>query len=423
MTFAERSADAFRATRAVLPGHALAWADRRRAEAFDQFVARGVPGRKVEAWRWTDLRSVIEQPFVASVAAPPPALDLDADRFEIIDGRAAFTATGNGVSVMSLAEAFERLPEAMERHFGRPTDSAGAMGALNVALGADGVVIHLAAGVMAPRLIHLDHVASGAAQRWHGRGVVILEAGARARIVESHRGPDGCAYFAQTGFDVALGAGARLDHVRIEREGDRATHLTDTRVSLDRDAVLTFRLLSLGARLARADIAVALTAPGASARIDGAYVADGARHVDTTALLDHASPGCVSHTLVKGVVGDGARGVFQGKVLVRPGAVQTEARQTTKALLLSDRAEVDHKPELEIHADDVTCAHGATVGDLDEQALFYLQARGVPIDLARVMLIRAFLAEMVDGIDGEDARAAVTALVDARLDHLTEARS
>ena len=289
---------------------------------------------------------------------------------------------------------------------------------LNTAFMQDGLVLRLAPGVVVERpirMVFLTDPDSGAAVAAHPRNLVLAEDNSQATLVEIHRGADGAEYFTNAVTEIAVGAGARLHHYKLQDEGDRALHLANLQVSLGRDATYDNFILSLGARLARNDIRAALAATGIDCRLSGAYVARGSQHMDTTSFIDHAEPDCRSREVYAGVLDGRSRGVFQGKILVRRDAQRTDGHQLNRALLLSKGAEIDSKPELEIYADDVKCSHGATAGEIDAEALFYLRSRGIGEDEARALLIEAFLLEALEEIGDESVREEFAGRLKTRL--------
>jgi Fe-S cluster assembly protein SufD len=354
--------------------------DRRRTEAAGRLARTGLPTRRDEAWKYTDLRRIAGKRFET---AEPETLVRP-------------TRLPPGVSLRPLAEAlgdaaiaarFAALPE-------------GPIADLNGADATGGLVLTIAAGIAVDEPIRIDlaNRAGGDGVAFHRRLFVDVGAHASATIVESHAGPDGAAYLATQVFDIEVGQGARLVHLRLQEEGRDATHLLSGVVRLAADAVYDGFTLSLGAGLARTETRLVFGGRGGDGRVTGAYLADGTRHVDTTTLIDHAVPDCRSREVFKGVLDDRGRGVFQGKILVRRGAQRTDGYQLSRALLLSGAAEIDTKPELEIYADDVKCSHGATVGEIDAAALFYLRSRGIGEAEARSILVEGFLSEALDEI-------------------------
>ena len=319
-----------------------------------------------------------------------------------------------GVVLTGLAAAAASHPGLIEEHLGRVGAVDGhAMLALNASHATDGAVLALAAGVTQEQPVELVFIGAGsegAPLSWHPRLVLVAGAGSRATVVEHHLSLGGQPTFANSATELSLGGGANLRHYKVQREAAGAYHIATLTGRLERDAGYEGFLLTLGGHLSRNEVRLVLDGPGASARLGAAYLVRDRQHCDVTTLIDHASPDCSSRQLVKGVIDGEARGVFQGKVLVRPDAQRTDAHQLNRALLLSDLAQIDTKPELEIHADDVKCSHGATVGDLDETALFYLRARGIDRDGARALLIGAYVGEAIAEVSDEAVRTSFEAL-------------
>jgi Fe-S cluster assembly protein SufD len=379
------------------------------------FERRGFPTAKAEAWRYTPLAGVLAGDFAAGLAAAPvraetlPALVFGREarhRLVFVNGRfrADLSALGDlpkGVTATSLAVLAAAAPDRLAAIGG---DAAAAarpehpLAALNAAMVEDGLVLHVTAGATVEAPIEVLWVGTGAERPpvYHPRNVVVLDSGAHATLVEHHVGLCIGAYFANSATDVRLADGAVLRHCKVQDESREAFHIALTDVAAGVRAQYDSFVFQIGGRLARNEISVRLGAPGASTRLNGAYLGRGEQLQDSTSVVDHAAPETASKQLYKGVLDGGAKGVFQGKVIVRPGAQKADGHQMNRALLLSDRAEIASKPELEINADDVKCSHGAAAGELDEQALFYLRARGIPNEEARRMLVEAFLGEVID---------------------------
>lgn len=327
------------------------------------------PSKRVEAWKYTDLRRVLRETPPAS-----PAGEIEAGGpFAVLGG--AELAVVNG------------------RCTGDP------------AIVADGPGEHVAR-------LRFVSTASGAGHQAHVD--IEVRAGASLLLLESYEGPVG-AYVSNVSLNIALEAGAQLTRVVIEDDADDALSISTAEVTLAEGACFGQTVLTTGARLQRHETRLAHPGDGADVRIDGLYLLDGARHSDLTSVVSHSGLNGQTSQLTKGVVRDTARGVFQGKIVVQRGADGTDARMGHHALILGERAEVDAKPELEIYADDVQCAHGNTVGNLDESALFYMQQRGLPLDEARALLTQAFLIEVVDRIEHDGAREVVREWLEQRL--------
>jgi Fe-S cluster assembly protein SufD len=286
------------------------------------------------------------------------------------------------------------------------------MTALNTLMFEDGLFLDVPAGVDTGHLELLSiAVDPGRPFAFHPRHVIRLGAGARLTLLETAMGGS-AQYLHNPVFEIDLAEGAVLTHGRAQQEGEGAFHLSMIHARIAADARYDTMAVSAGARLTRMEIHAALTGPKASCHMNSAQLAAGRAVVDTTTALDHAAPDCASRQTCKTVLAGQSRGVFQGKILVRREAQKTDGYQMNQALLLSEEAEMDSKPQLEIYADDVKCSHGATIGALDADSLFYLRSRGVPADQARSMLVQAFLHEAFEGLEDDILREALTAAVD-----------
>ncbi len=332
--------------------------------------ASALPGRRDEAWRYSDLKGLLRaipdaSPVVEAPASAPPLADIAAhNEIVVINGRSA-------------AVRFVAV--------------AGAPRTLRLRI-----------------VAHADHTAHS--------GVLALElpAGSDLTVIETYEG-QGSAYVSDFALAISMGEGARLERIVLLDEPADAVSVSQSEVELSPKAHFRQTVVASGARLQRHETHVRHPGGGARARLDGLYILEDRRHSDVTTVLTHAAPDGATVQLTKGLVKDQARGVFQGKIVVEEGADRTDARMGHHALLLNDGAEVDAKPELEIYADDVSCAHGNTVGSLDEDALFYIRSRGIPEPEARALLMEAFVGEVVDRIEHEGARSAVRAWVAQRL--------
>jgi Fe-S cluster assembly protein SufD len=312
-----------------------------------------------------------------------------------------------GVTVASLAAALEAPPPWLEAALAAvPAADGEALLAFNTAFMRDGALVRLEPGVRLETPLHLLFVAGpGAAERVLPlRNLILAGAGSSATVLESYVGIGGGRYWTSVVSHAVVGEGAAISHAKHQDEGSEAVHLAATGATLAEGSRYASFALSLGGRLARNGIAAALDGSGIDCDLSGAYLARGRQHLDTSTWIDHVGPGSTSREHYKGVLDESAHGVFQGRITVRPDAQQTDAHQLNKNLLLSDGAQVDTKPALEIHADDVKCSHGATVGELDAEALFYLRARGLDEALARRLLIEAFIADVVDQVEAAALR-------------------
>jgi Fe-S cluster assembly protein SufD len=424
---AERFVAMFRDLRAGLPGDAGV-----RDRAIGHFERAGFPTARVEEWKYTDLRRLARAEFAApdaEAAAKVSAADIapfvlaeDGPLAVFVEGRFApalsrLDGLPQGVTVERFAEAADGLADQLAA-FESP-DGTGLV-ALNAALAADGAVIRVAKGVENSTPIQILHVLpAGSAAAVFPRSVILLDANASASVVESFAATGAAEGWTSAVTQVALGPGARLRHARIQGEDVNAWHVGLGQLRVERDARYEGFLLTTGARLSRTELRLDFAGEGAECDIKAACLLRGRQHGDITTRMDHAVPRCNSRQVVKSVLDDRARSVFQGRVHVAPDAQQTNADQLNRNLLLSPGAQADSKPELIIHADDVKCSHGATVGDLDRNALFYLQARGIDRDAAEAMLVDAFVRELLDGLPEDAVRDCIAAEIAGWLDGRT----
>jgi len=408
--------ETFAAHRALLPGAGLDWLGNLRDSSIARFAERGLPSPRLEAWKYTNLGPLEKIDFAP---ARPDSVSIDhlptllphgqgGHRLVFVNGyyRTDLSHVEDlpeGVELDSLSALLAEAPDRLAGHLGQvgASDSGEQpLLALNTALMADGFVLRLRRGLRlaAPVEIVFLGATGDKALAYHPRNLIVLEAGSQATILEHHAGLGGGTYLANGGTEVVLDADAALHHYKVQTESDEAYHVSTAQIEIGRNALYDGFLLTTGARLSRNEVTARLVAEGADCRLNGAYMLRGKQHCDTTTTIHHMAPHTNCREVFKGVVDDAARGVFQGRLVVHKDAQHTNGHQLSKALLLSDRAEVDTKPELEIYADDVKCSHGATTGDLDRAALFYLRSRGIPEATARHMLIEAFLSETIHAI-------------------------
>ncbi len=410
-----------------------AWLSGARRDAADWVGTHGFPTRKDEDWRYTRLEPLLTVPFEqaspglsyerAQTAVNGLGPGLGGARLVFVNGRFASALsrveglpTGATVTNLAsvLAQGGERLKPILSATFA-PFHHAFA--ALNTALSEDGAFVSLAADVVVEAPIELVFFSEtgGAPVASYPRSVVLAGPGSQATIVETHTGLQGEVYCTNAVTDVILEAGANVGHYKVQDETGSAFHLALLDVRQGRESSFSSHMFSIGAHIARHEVRVNLDGEGADVSLNGLYMPRGNQHHDNPVLVVHTAPGGTSRQLYKGVVDGHGHGVFNGHIVVRADALGTDARQTNKNLLLSDDGEIDTRPRLEILTDDVKCAHGAAVGHLDEEALFYLRSRGLPEQAARGILTYAFAREMVDLIPHEPLRARVGALVSNRL--------
>ena len=415
---------AFGAIGGSLPGDFIA-----RAAAFARFEEVGLPHRRVEPYHFTDLRSLLAAaPAPAErLAAPAEAANvfagIDAARAVFVDGFFAadlsdLSGLGDGVSVTTVAAGLatgEGLAALGARVAADAAVSADPLVALAGAFFTDGLVLTLAPGAAMARPLEIRHLSSGKAASAFVRHAVTLGAGAAADVLESHDSPNGLDVHAHTLVELTLGAGAKATWLDHQAEGDAAARFSTLALDLADEAALDHSVVTLGAKLARTQVFARLGAK-ADLTTRGATLVKGRAHADATLVVTHAAPNAVSRELYKSAIDDEAVSVFQGRITVEKAAQGTDGRMQAHSVLLSDRAEAKAKPELEIFADDVACAHGATVSEIDDTLKFYLMSRGIPAAETEKLLIRAFLGEVTDAISSEAAREAVEAEIDAWID-------
>jgi Fe-S cluster assembly protein SufD len=390
------------------------WLTALRAAGQARFGETGLPTQRQEAWKYTGLNKLKALTFEptggVSHGATAPSSDLAvAHRLVFVNGRydasrSKIGALQQGVVLGSLADIVNAPPALLETTLGKTIDIARKpMAALNTAWIEDGLVLIVPRNVAVTGNIEIVFIAEGDAPVAHPRLAVSLGDNAEATLVERHLGGAAGGFTNQVA-EIALGQGASLRHYVLHAEPAMSMAVETVAVTVARDAYYRGFALTAGGGLVRREVEVQLRQPGATAQVDGAYLVDGDRHSDTTILIDHQAAHCSSRQTQKGIIDDDGRAVFQGKILVRPDAQKTDGYQLSQTLLLSPRAEIDVKPELEIHADDVKCSHGATVGRLDVDALFFLRARGIPEAEARALLIQGFIGGALDEIDRDDLR-------------------
>jgi Fe-S cluster assembly protein SufD len=411
---ADSLAALFETGEARRPGRDVAWLEGLRAEALAEFRARGIPTTALEDWRFTPTRTLEELQFAAAGAAPAPAGLLESARERIGDAHAAVFVNGRlhfgvsrlgglpaGVRIDSLHRVLADTPERAAGRLGALVGpKRGAFAALNLALAVDGAFVVLAPGARLERPLHLvfAHVGSDVPTALHPRVFLHAGEGSHARVVEHHVGLAGSAGMINSATELWLDRAASLEHVLLQELPQQDFFFSALGVAQEAQSRFRGSSLALGGALARVELDVRLQGEEARADLAGLYLALGSQLLDHHVGVDHAVPRTTSRQLYKGVLGERSRGVFHGRVHVRPHAQKSDAVQTNRALLLTNAAQIDTKPQLEIYADDVKCSHGASVGQLDEGQLFYLRARGIPEPEARRLLTAAFAREAIEGI-------------------------
>ncbi len=409
-----------------LPGGASVLAARKNAIA--RFGKLGLPHRRIEEWKYTDLRNAVVDALPVRTggdvgdisddevtAALGPLGSVEGHRIVFIDGRYAPQLSSiSGVSGLRVSSLSELLA----------ADSLGALPvgfdddaviALNTAYMSDGVVVDIAAGTSLEKPIIVAHVGVGADPVFHAmRNVIKIGDGAKACVVEAFVSLPGRASAGQinTVTTVDIGESATLQHIKCVCENGPVTHLANWIITLAENSVYRGFQYSQGVGLARNQMHVTFAGEGAKLDLSGAFLARGGEHIDNTMVVDHAVPACESRELFKGVLDDRARGVVQGKVIVRPDAQKTDGMQMARVLLLSPNTEFDSKPELEIYADDVVCGHGSTSAELDPDLMFYCMSRAIPEDQARALLIQSFIGEVIETVEVDSVREALSGFAD-----------
>lgn len=427
-----RYADAFAAAQAA--GSAPAWLSELRQAAHAEFASVGFPTTRNEDWHFTSVTPIAERAFKAAKAgsALTPAAVLAATtgdpswpRAVFVNGRfepalSTLSALGADVKVAPLATALANTPDFVSGNLGKLAGfGKQAFTALNTAFAHDGLVVRVPKGVKVALPLHVIHVvdaqASGA--MIHPRLLIVAEPLAEFGVVENFVSMGASEYFTNAVAEIAIGNGARVHHYKIQHESSDAFHVGTVQAHQGRDSVFHSFSYATGAALSRTNVYTKLSGEAAEVRLNGLYLVDGTQHADHQTFVEHIAPACASRELYKGVLDGSAHGVFNGKVYVDPEAQKTDGKQTNHALLLSQAARVDTKPQLEIFADDVKCTHGATVGRLDELSLFYLKSRGIGAENARALLTYAFAAEVLETVELDALRHGLEASVFQRFMH------
>jgi Fe-S cluster assembly protein SufD len=404
--------------RGALPG--APWLQEQREAAKASFAEQGLPTRRDEAWRFTDLSALAGLDLeahaaeVRELALPDGVLGEECHRLVFVDGvfssvHSSTAMLPPGVTLRPVGGTLDGSARELAPLFAVSDGKRRSLSALNAALFEDGALLHVEEGVEVEDPIYLVFVQRGA-PLCTPRSAIALAPRSRARVVEHYVGSDAASLVAPV-TEVDLGAESELLHVHLQAQGETTLHLAELAVQQGEQSRLRSFSLALGAKLARVDIASELAGPGSHADLLGLYAGRAAQHLDHHTTIDHATPHTTSRELYKGILDERAKGVFLGHIHVRPHAQKIDAMQTNRTLLLSDSASIHTRPQLEIHADDVRCSHGASIGRLDESWLFYLRARGIGEREARALLLSAFAGEVL----GELPWPALRAYVAARL--------
>jgi Fe-S cluster assembly protein SufD len=428
----ERFVDQYQAFASNGAARAPAWLKRVREEALERFTALGFPTTRQEKWRFTNVKPITQHAFAlardAETLVPeqldPYFLPIEGGaRLVFVNGRFAESLStvpefAPGVKVQNLGAAVEESGKLVEEYLGRhsPVDD-NPFTALNTAFAGDGAFIHVPANTVVDKPVQVLFFTTAGSEpiMSHPRNLVVVEQGASIQLVESYGGATGHPYLTNAVTEVSVGDNARADCYRIQREGDEAFHVATSNSRQGRDSWYSMTPVVFGGALARHDIWMALAGEGGEGTLNGLYIAGGNQHVDHNTVIEHAVPHCDSHEYFNGILDDRSHAVFNGRIIVRRGAQKTDSKQTNNNLLLSEDARADSQPQLEIYADDVRCTHGATLGPLDDNALFYLQSRGIGAEAGRALLTYGFGVEILNRVAVPEVRDCLDRLIKEQL--------
>ncbi len=416
---------AFREVRELSP--ASPWLELVRSSAMDRFEQLGFPSVREEEWKYTNLATLAKESFVPVTSAIQLQIG-DVSRFAYPETRGAHLVVVDGFLRDDLSEtsaledvvatdlfsavADARYNKLIRKYLAR---NAGyhnnGLTALNTAFLQSGVFVCIPKNVKLEKPLQITFIGGTANSANFPRVLVVAEENSSATLIENFVSIGEQRYFSNAIAEIVLRDGAQLEHYRLQRDSKKAFHVSTTSAELGRASRYNTTSINLGAQLSRHDVSVVMDHEGAETSVDGLYMVDSDQHADTHSVIDHKQPHCTSHQLYKGILDGNARAVFNGKIFVREGAQKTDARQTNKNLLLSDKARVDTKPQLEIYADDVKCAHGAAVGQIEPEELFYLETRGIGPELGRSLLTYGFAEEVIARIKLESIRAELDQIV------------
>ncbi len=398
-----------------LPGSELAWLSAQRSAALSRFESVGLPGVRDEDWRYTNLRALKSNDYqlTSQSSLSIELAPTDNPRLVFVDGLLdANASTGIGDNLTRLQDSFSEI----ENEFGSTLpESQHGFTALNTAYAQDGYVLTLGSGQVLDSVLEVVFVSQSADTVSHTRNIIIAGANSQCTIVERHIGVDGTVYLNNVITEIIAGDNAHIDHYKIQQESNDAFHMGGVFINQAKSSQVKNHNIALSGLVTRNDIATNLLGQGAHMEMNGLVVGQGRQHIDNHTEVNHAVPNCTSDEYYKTVLDDHSRSVFRGRIIVAEDAQLTNADQQNNNLLLSDNAEADCKPQLEIYADDVKCSHGATVGQLDPVSLFYLKSRGINEASANALLTFAFANEVIERIEVESVRQELTQLIAGEL--------
>lgn len=435
--------DGFGAFEKSAAGNRLAWLRNLRREGFARFAESGIPTTRMEDWRFTNLSSLAQTPFrlarnggssVTAKSLEKYKIEGSAAQIVFVNGRyvAELSRLGrlpNGVEISNLATEIESQPSALESWLGQFLDTRrDPFSALNTAFLEDGAFVYIAKGIVLEAPIHTLFVSTGEAgpAMTHPRNLIVAEDGSQVAVIEDYvslpaaTGAEG-RLFCNTATELIAGDNAVVSHYMIERENTDAFNISTLRIEQGRNASVGSHSVLLGGGIVRNNVHPVLNGEGGDCLINGLFAGAGRQHLDNYMLVEHARPHCSSRQFYNGILAGRSHGVFHGRIIVYKDAQKTDAKQTNRNLLLSDEAQIDTKPQLEIYADDVKCTHGATIGQIEENALFYLRSRGIDEGSARQLLLLAFAGECLDRMAEGPTRTHIESLIRDHLAHLTHA--
>lgn len=429
----ERHLIAFDAVEKDSASREPSWVLPLRKAGMARFAELGFPTTKLEDWRFTNVARIAKLPFIPAGnggAVHADALDtfafskIEGSRLVFIDGICSTELSRiepleEGVIVSNLANALNESSDLIEQHLGQyAREQDNAFTAMNTALFSDGAFIHVPAGRILENPVRLLFVSTAAEEgaTTNVRNLIVAGANSQFTLIESHVALQDAAYFTNAVSEFEIGENARVEHIKFQDESKQAFHIAALHAHLERSCNFTSHSIAAGGRISRNNLRTNLDGEGVVATLNGLYMTSGEQLADHHMVVDHAKPNCESHEYFNGILADHSRGVFHGRIHVHQIAQKTDAKQTNKNILLSDNATANTKPQLEIYADDVKCTHGATIGQLNDEAIFYLRARGIGVDKARNMLMEAFAGEIIDRIACEPAHDELDAIVWKRLE-------